>query len=327
MMNVALVTGASGFIGSHLTRALVERGIPKVVASSRSGRTGSLADVRQRVESTPADISIFTDVLRLVEKHRPQTIFHIGAMLAPACDEDPESGIRANGLGTYYVLEAARLFGVRQVIFASSMSVFGAPLAETMRVDDNSATRPETVYAAAKLFSENLGLCYRRLYGLDYRGLRLSNVNGPGSTTHGYLEYFNKAIEESVAGRAYSIYVARHVRIPIMHIDDAVRAFIELAEAPSDSIKTVNYTVLGPTPAPTAQELVDAIKAQLPNAKLDFKVEPRISELIDAIGGQSFDDHYARSEWGWRHRYDLGDIVRHFTEVKGSLGRSSKTSA
>ncbi len=315
-MDVALVTGASGFIGSHLVRALLERGVPKVIASSRSGRTGNLANVRDRIESAPADISIFTDVLRLVEKHRPQTIFHIGAMLAPACDKDPEGGIRANGMGTYYVLEAARLFGVRRVIFASSMSVFGGVSAASTRVDDYSATRPDTVYAAAKLFSESIGLCYRRLYGLDYRGLRLSNVNGPGTTTHGYLEYFNKAIEESAAGRAYSIYVEPHVRIPIMHIDDAVRAFIELAEAPHESIKTVNYTVLGPTPAPTAQELVDAIKTQLPDANLDFKVDPRISALIDAGGGQPFDDHCARSEWGWRHRYDLSEIVKSFTEVK-----------
>ena len=69
----------------------------------------------------------------------------------------------------------------------------------------------------SKLFSENLGLCYRRLHGLDYRGLRLSNINGPGTTTHGYLEYTNRAIEESIAGRAYSVYVEPHVSSPRMN--------------------------------------------------------------------------------------------------------------
>jgi threonine 3-dehydrogenase len=312
MMDVAVVTGGTGFIGSHLVRLLIERGVPKVVVTGISGSARRLEEVREQIEVERADLGIFSDLLRLVEKHRPQTIFHTGAMLAPACDSDPEAGIRANALGTYHVLEAARLFGARQVIFASSMSVFGGASTTSSIVDDNSTTHPDTVYAAAKLFSENLGLCYRRLYGLDYRGIRLPNVNGPGTTTHGYLEYFNKAIEESAQGQPYSIYVEPHVRVPILHVADAARAFIDLATAPRDAIRTINYTILGPTPAPTAQDLVTAIKAKLPDAKLDFQVDRRISALIDAVGGQPFDDQYARSEWGWRHQYDLSRIIESF---------------
>jgi NAD dependent epimerase/dehydratase family len=195
-----LVTGATGFIGSHLVRLLLERGAPMVVASNVSGTARNLQDLRERVEIARADIGDFTDVLRLVEKHRPHTIYHVGAMLAPACDANPEAGIRANAIGTYHVLEPASLFGVSQVIFASSMSVFN-PMYATTTIEDCSVTRPETVYGAAKLCSENLGFCYRRLHGLDYRGLRLPNINGPGTTSHGYLEYFNKAIEEGVSGR------------------------------------------------------------------------------------------------------------------------------
>ncbi len=308
-----LVTGGTEFIGSHLGRLLLDRGAPRVIASNVSGTARNLEALRDRVEIARADIGDFTDVLRLVEKHRPSTIYHIGAMLAPACDNNPEAGIRANAIGTYHVLEAARLFGVRQVIFASSLSVFSPTFAPTPTIDDCSVTRPETVYGAAKLFSENLGLCYRRLHGLDYRGLRLPNINGPGTTTHGYLEYFNKAIEESVAGRPYSIYVEPRVRIPILHIADAARAFVELAEAPADAIRTVNYTVLGPTPAPTAQELVDAVKAKVPGTKLDFKVDQRVSALIDAVCGKaSYEDRYARNEWGWNHCFDLGGIIESF---------------
>lgn len=311
----ALVTGGTGFIGSHLVRLLLERGAPRVVATSWPGNTEA---PRDRVEVVRLDVGDFTDVLRLVEKHQPGTIYHIGAMLAPACDTNPEAGIRANAVGTYHVLEAARLFGVSRVIFASSMSVF-SPTHAMPEIDDYSATRPETVYGAAKLFSENLGLCYRRLHGLDYRGLRLGGINGPGTTTHGYLEYPNKAIEESVAGRAYSIYVEPHVRIPLMHVADAARALVELAEAPPEAMRTVNYTVLGPTPPPTAQELVDAIRARVPGAKLEFKVDSRISALVDAVGRGPFVDSYARTEWGWKHRFDLGGIIDSFGRPEAAV--------
>jgi len=314
----ALVTGGTGFIGSRLVRLLLERGAPGVVATSISGTPGNFEDLRDRVEVVRLDVGDFTEVLRLVEKHRPSTIYHIGAMLGPACDTNPEAGIRANALGTYHVLEAARLFGVSRVIFASSMSVFSPTHATTPEIDDFSVTRPETVYGAAKLFSENLGLCYRRLHGLDYRGLRLPNINGPGTTTHGYLEYTNKAIEESVAGRAYSIYVEPHVRMMLMHVADAARAFVELAEAPPEAIRTVNYTVLGPMPSPTAQELVDAIRARVAGAKLDFKVDPRVSAVVDAVGKGPYVDHYARTEWGWQHRFDLGGIIDSFTKKEKS---------
>ncbi len=310
-----VVTGATGFIGSHLVRLLLERGVPKIIATNVSGTTRNLENERDRVEIVRADIGDFTQVLRLVEQHRPQTIYHIGAMLAPACDESPEIGIRNNGLGTYHLLEAARFFGVRQLIFASSMSVFGTPPEKVPVIDDYSGTRPETIYGAAKLFSENLGMCYRRLYGFDYRGLRLPNINGPGTTTHGYLEYFNKAIEESVNGKPYSLYVEPDCRIPIMYVADAARAFVELAEAPAQAIRTANYTVLGPLPAPTAQELVDEVRARVPGTKLNFKVDQRLSAMISAIGALPFDDHYARTEWGWQHRFTLGDIIDSFVHA------------
>lgn len=316
-MDVAVVTGGSGFIGSHLARLLLERGVKQVAIASRQGAAKSLADVADRVTIEQADVGIFTDVLRIVDKHRPDTIFHIGAMLAPAYDDHPEAGSRCNATGTYHVLEAARLCGTRQVIFASSLSVFSGGPTSAIVVEDDATTRPNTVYARSKLFSENLGLYYRRIYGLDFRSLRLPKVTGPGATTRGYLEYVNKAIEEAVAGRPYAIYVERQVRVPILHVMDAARAFYELAVAPPNSIQTVNYIVLGPSPAPSAGELIQAIEQRIPGAKLELAVKPEISRLIEAIGGLNFSDRNARSEWGWRHEFDLPRIIESFQTAAG----------
>jgi nucleoside-diphosphate-sugar epimerase len=277
-----LVTGATGFIGSHVVRSLLEKGGTKVVATNASGSARNLEDVMEQVEIVRADIGSLSNVLRVVKTHRPKTIYHLGAMLGPSCDTDPEAGIRTNALGTYYILEAARLFGVKQVIFASSMSIFTGGCSSEPVLNDFSVTRPDFVYGAAKLFSENIGLFFKRQYGFDYRGLRLPNIIGPGTQTHGYLEYFNKAIEESANGHSYSIYVAPHVRIPIMYIHDAARAFLELAQAPLVRIKTTNYIILGPTPSPTAQDLVHSVTVKIPGARLDFQVDATISRLIES---------------------------------------------
>jgi nucleoside-diphosphate-sugar epimerase len=93
-------------------------------------------------------------------------------------------------------------------------------------------TRPDTVYAADKLFSENLGRFYRRQHGFDDRGLRLPALIGPGTTSHGFAEYFNKVIEESAKGNPYEVYLEPGNRIPVVHIKDAARAFVDLAAAP-----------------------------------------------------------------------------------------------
>lgn len=313
--SVVLVTGATGFIGSHLVRQLLQRG-KKVVAGNISGSSRNLEDVRAQVEIARADIGCFTDLLRLVEEHKPSTIYHIGAMLAPACDNNPEAGIRANAMGTYHILEAARLFGVRQVIFASSMSVFSGAFSSEQVIHDFSVTRPDFIYGAAKLFSENLGLFFRRKYGLDYRGIRLPNVIGPGATTHGYLEYFNKTVEESVRGNAYTVYVGPQTRIPVVHVQDAVRAFIELASAPVAQIQTVNYIILGPTPMPTHADLVNAVRTRIPGAKIDYQIDESVQKLIDSVVAKHYEDSCARKEWGWKHQYDLAEMVDSFLKEK-----------
>ncbi len=309
--SVALVTGGTGFIGSHLVRLLLHNG-KNVVASNTSGSARNLEDVKDRVSIAGADISSFTDVLRLVETHKPGTIYHIGAMLAPSCDDNPQTGIQTNAMGTYYILEAARIFCVRQVIFASSMSVLSGSVSPEPVLNDFSVTRPDIIYGAAKLFSENLGLFYKRKYGLDYRGIRLPNVIGPGALTHGYLEYFNKTIEESAKGHPYTCYVGPQTKIPVMHIQDAARAFVELAAAPITEIKTINYIILGPTPMPTHADLVNIVRAKMPSAKIDYEINGPVQKIIDSACAKAYQDSFAQREWGWKHKYGLTEIVDSF---------------
>ena len=307
-----IVTGGTGFLGSQVVRLLNEKG-EKVVVFDLFPNEKNLADVLDKVEIVRGDLGKFSNVLRLVETVKPTAIHHIGAMLAPSCDADPEAGVAANGLGSYYILEAARLFGVSQVIFASTVGVLSAAHPTDTTIHDYSPTRPSSVYGAAKLFSENMGLFYRGL-GLDYRGLRLPALIGPGTTGHGYAEYFNKTIEESVKGNPYSVYVEPRNRMPLVHSKDAARAFLDLAAAPAEGIKTVNYIVIGPKPSPSAQELVGMVNAKIPGAKIDFKVDDNIQRRLDEIMRLPFVDDYARKEWGWKPEYELEEIVNSFLQ-------------
>ncbi len=324
--SAVLVTGATGFIGSHLVRQLLRKG-EKIVAGNVSGSSRNLEDVRDQIEIVRADMGSFTDVLRLVEVHKPGTIYHIGAMLAPACDSYPAAGIQANALGTFYILEAARLFGVRQVIFASSMSVLSGSFSTEEVIHDFSVTRPDFIYGAAKLFSENIGLFYKRKYGLDFRGIRLPNVIGPGALTHGYLEYFNKTIEESARGNAYTCYVGPQTRIPVIHVQDAVRAFIELSSAPQAQIQTTNYIILGPTPSPTHADLVAAVRAKIPGAMIDYRVNDSVQKLIDSVTAKSYQDSCARKEWGWTHQYNLLEMVDSFLMKKQDTKNAERSAS
>ncbi len=155
---------------------------------------------------------------------------------------------------------------------------------------------------------------YKRKHGLDYRAIRLPNVVGPGAITHGYLEYFNKTIEESARGNAYTVYVKPQTRIPVIHIQDAVRAFMELASAPLERIRTANYITLGPAPIPTHADLVAVVRAKLPAARIDYQINEPVQRLIDSACATAYDDSCARKEWGWKHQYGLQEMVDSFLD-------------
>lgn len=303
-----LVTGGAGFIGSCLVRRLLSLQAARIVVTDISANMVNLEDVRDRIEFVRADAGCFESVLRMVETYRPQTIYHLGAMLGPACDAAPQAGIQANAMATYNLLEAARMFGVKQVIFASSFTVFAGAQGDRAVIDDYSTTRPPAVYAAAKLFSENLGLCYRRLHGIDWRSLRIPGIVGPGVRQPGAFEYVSKAISAAIEGQPYAIYVEPAVRVPLVYIEDIARAFTDLAAAPLEQINTGNYLVLGAHPTPSAQEIVDCLRAKIAGTQLSFQVNPAMQEIFDHFP-QSFDDCYARKEWGWQPHFDLDGLI------------------
>ena len=247
-------------------------------------------------------------MLGAVRSTRAEVIYHLGGMLSLPSEQDPPSAFDANAMGTFHVLEAARLLDVKQVIFSSSISTFGFDLPEGP-IDDLTLQRPQTFYGACKLFGENMGRFYRRKYGIDFRCVRYPSVVGPGVKTPGSVQYTSWVIEHAARGKPFTIWVRPETRVPILYFKDAALAAVTLAQAPADRIKMVSYVLGGPRPS--ALELVNLVERRFPDAKIDFKVDDEIQTRLDK-STRPIDDRFAREEWGWQPAYSVDAMIDDF---------------
>jgi threonine 3-dehydrogenase len=305
-----LVTGGTGVIGAEVARLLLDQGEERVVLFDRSPSTQRLGDAAGRVELIRGDLGIVSHVLDAVQTTHPTAIYHLGGMLSLLCEADPPAAMQSNAMGTFHVLEAARLFAVPQVLFASTIGTYGADL-DDGPLSDMTLQRPSLLYGATKVFGELLGRFYRRKYGLDFRGLRYPAVVAPGVTTPGVLQYTSWVIEAAANGSPFTITVEPRTCQPLLYVKDAARAMIELAAAPLKQIRTINYLVTGMEPVPTAGQLAELVQDRVPTARIDFAPDAELQALLDQAV-RPIDDRNARAEWGWQPAYGLEAMVDDF---------------
>jgi threonine 3-dehydrogenase len=271
-----LVTGGAGFIGAEVVRALVARGDEDVHVTSHSGNLQRLAGVIDHVTMHRLDLADTAQVRALVDTVRPRAIYHLGAMLSGPSEADPQTSVETNAFGTYALLEGARLNGVEQFLFASSMGVFiGADLPDGP-IADSTLQRPDLVYGVTKVFGELLGRFYRRKYGIDFRGLRYPAIVGPGVTTWSLAQCTSWVIETPARGEPFTSWLAPETPFDLVYFKEAGAAMVQLADAPSDSIRAVNYNLGGMKPQVTMGQLAEAVQARIPEAKIDFQSDPAI---------------------------------------------------
>jgi threonine 3-dehydrogenase len=162
----SLITGGSGIIGSRLAHLLVEAG-EEVVLFSRGLKKERIEAIQNRVKWVQGDLRVAAHVFNAVKDNRITDIYHMGAMLTFASENDPHGSFQTNVLGTMHVMEAARLFGVQRILFTSSIGTFGLEMGEI--VTDTTIQRPVLFYGIGKLYGEGLGRYYHNRYGLDFR--------------------------------------------------------------------------------------------------------------------------------------------------------------
>jgi UDP-glucose 4-epimerase len=230
-----LVTGGAGFIGSSLTRALVERGERvRVIDNFFSGRRENLADIASRIELVEADI--LDEPLLAKAMHEVEVVFHEAAIPSvPRSIAQPVASHDANATGTLRVLEQARRSNVRRVVYAASSSAYGdtptLPKVETMR------PMPLSPYAAAKLAGEQYCQVYARAYGLETVCLRYFNVFGPRQDPMSeYAAVIPRFITAAIEGKGLTIFGDGTQSRDFCFIDNTVDANLRAASAPAADV-------------------------------------------------------------------------------------------
>lgn len=304
-----LITGGRGAMGSHLVSALIGRK-EKVVVFSRS-LDPSRGPKNKMLVHAKGDITDWHAVLNVVRDHAIDTIFHLAAMLTVSSEANPWGSIDTNAIGSYNVLEAARLFGVKKVIFTSSIGSYG--VTQDTVVTEATLQRPANIYGCCKVFAELLGFYYHRKFGLDFRGLRLPQVVAPGVRNPGLGQYMPWLIEAAIKGEPFEVWVPGDTIMPMMYIKDVVRGTLMLYDAPEDKMATRMYNMGQITPPPSAKDLVRTVKKYYPKARITFKPDPDLMPIVKTIP-RVFKGDCAEMEWGWKLSYSLEDMVRDFID-------------
>ena len=299
-----LVTGALGQIGRDLVEALRDKhGQDSVIASDVREVAGHpFVEEGRFVRLSVLDGDVMDSV---IEDEEVGTIYHLAAILSATGEQNPDLCERVNVGGTITVLEAARRNDLR-VYAPSSIAVFGPDAPAT--APQITPLNPTTTYGKTKVTGEVMAMNYWKQYGVDTRGIRypgLVSWKSPagGGTTDYAVEIFHAALNEG----HYDCFVGPETRLPMMYMDDAIRAPLELMDAPVESIGDARggYNVSGISF--TARELADTISERVDGFTCEFKPDHR-QEYADSWP-DDIDDSVAKDDWGWKAEYDLTRMV------------------
>jgi threonine 3-dehydrogenase len=305
-----MITGGAGFIGSRLAKLLIDEGERPVVFDIAPVQ-GPLSEHRDRFIFQQGSLAHLPVVMDCIERHAIDRIFHLGGMLSLPSENNPWGAFDANVVGTWNILEAARIKKMRQVVYGSTIATYSKDIPGDT-IDDCTLQRPSSFYGVTKTFGELLGRWYHRHFDLDFRGVRLPSIVGPGAKTAHMSIYNAWAIEYSIKGMPYTLNCDPETRCPALYYKDAAMALHRLAAADPARVLTRVYNIAGITPPYSAGELVDAITRRIPGAELSFKPDPVVVELLRELGTLKISDECARTEWNWQLAYPLEAMVDDF---------------
>lgn len=300
-MKKSLVIGANGQIGSDLVQGLANRiGAENVIASDiREGNHGE-------VQFEILDILDAEKLKVVIEKNNVGTVYLLAALLSATAEQNPMFAWKLNMEGLFNVLDLAKDKIIDKVFWPSSIAVFG-PTTPRDNTPQTTVMEPTTVYGISKQAGERWCEYYHNKYGVDVRSIRypglISYKAEPGGGTTDYaVAIYYKALQEG----KYECYLQDDTYLPMMYMEDAIKATIDLMHTEEDNIKIrSSYNLAGISFSPT--EIANEIKKHIPEFTISYA--PDFRQEIANSWPKSIDDSKAQKDWGWKEKYDLGSMT------------------
>ncbi len=310
MTETIIVLGSNGQIGTELVMNLrAKYGNNQVVAS----------DIRQTdnaaIKSGPFELVNVLDkenLHQIFEKYKPTQVYLLAAILSAVGEQKPKLAWDLNMNGLINVLDLAVEFKIAKVFWPSSIAVFGphSPMENTPQF---CIMDPNSVYGFSKLAGERWCEYYHAKYGLDVRSIRYPGLIGwrsePGGGTTDYaVNIFHEALEHG----KYESFLSADTALPMMYMEDAIRATLELMDAPADKLtirSSYNLGGISFTPAQLSAE----IKKHLPDFEISYAAHDPRQAIADSWPN-SIDETYAQKDWGWKQKFDLASMTADMLE-------------
>ncbi|MDC8785150.1 NAD-dependent epimerase/dehydratase family protein [Roseateles koreensis] len=310
-MTKILIIGANGQIGSELAVELALRHGNANIITSDLAPQGRVPQLHHEM----LDVTDAAALAAVVKRHGITQIYHLAAALSATGEKHPMWAWDLNMKGLLNVLELARVQKLARVFWPSSIAAFG-PSTPSLDTPQSTVMDPTTIYGISKLAGERWCAWYHANHGVDVRSLRypglISYKTPPGGGTTDYaVDIFHHALKTG----SYNCFLEAGQGLPMMYMPDALRATIELMEAPAEQIKQRgSYNLAGVSFTPA--EIAETIRQHLP--AFEMRYAPDFRQAIAASWPQRIDDREARQDWGWRLRYDLPAIVSDMLKELGT---------
>ncbi len=299
-----LIIGACGQIGTELTHKLRSiYGNENVIASDI--RKLNIDVVNNGIFEVINALD-YNQIEHLVEQYQITDVYLMAALLSATAEKNPAFAWDLNMNSLFHVLNLAKAKKIKKIFWPSSIAVFG-PSTPRYSTPQYTIMEPTTVYGISKLTGERWCEYYHNCYGVDVRSIRypglVSWTTEPGGGTTDYaVDIYHKALKEG----AYECFLSEDSALPMMYMDDAIRATIEIMQAPAESIRIrSSYNLSGISFTPS--EIADEIKKYHPNFSVTYK--PDFRQKIANSWPASIEDKEAREDWNWRHKFNLESMT------------------
>jgi nucleoside-diphosphate-sugar epimerase len=304
-----LIIGACGQIGTELTKKLRSMyGVDNVIASDI--RKLNIDIVNEGIFEVVNALD-YNQIEHLVEQYQITDVYLMAALLSATAEKNPAFAWDLNMNSLFHVLNLAKAKKIKKIFWPSSIAVFG-PTTPRNNTPQYTIMEPTTVYGISKQTGERWCEYYHHVYGVDVRSIRypglISWSTEPGGGTTDYaVDIYHKALKKG----NYECFLSENTALPMMYMDDAIRATIEIMQAKDEDVKIrSSYNLAGVSFTP--KEIALEIKKNIPNFSISYK--PDFRQKIADSWPASIDDSAAQNDWNWKHQFDLASMTEEMLE-------------